>query len=435
MTAALLVCALATAMGWPVARLFEPGSLARAGLAFFIGCGELGLILSILGFLPGGWARAPLAAAILLTAAASLVLTRRLRSEPDVMPAPGKGSMLALLGLAPVAGHALFATAAPLFESDFIENWGLKGRMFFEHGGIDWGFLARGSMEHNHPDYPILVPLLFDAVAIVGGGWNDRAIGLLFTAFAVAFLAVAEARLRQDHPGEGAIVGLAVVALTPLALTPWIGMGDGPLAALLAASALYLRDGLRRDSGRSFAAGAILLGLAALTKNEGMAAIGAAALAVLIASPRRGRDLARLWPAALLASLWIAPKIVLGLSTDLARGPVLQRAMERIADPVPLFEALWLYAAGRPFLWIGIALGVAVAFRHLVTAERFLLVLVAAQAGIYLGAYLVSPHDLAWHVRWSWERLVSHLTLPLAFAVLSGALWTVGGGGRRVNPA
>jgi len=36
----------------------------------------------------------------------------------------------------------------------------------------------------------------------------------------------------------------------------------------------------------------------------------------------------------------------------------------------------------------------------------------------YIGAYLATPFDLAWHVTWSWERLVAHLTPALTYVVL-----------------
>ena len=40
------------------------------------------------------------------------------------------------------------------------------------------------------------------------------------------------------------------------------------------------------------------------------------------------------------------------------------------------------------------------------------------QFACYLGAYLATPFDVAWHVTWSWERLVAHLTPALTYAVL-----------------
>ena len=76
-------------------------------------------------------------------------------------------------------GYALYATLAPLWEWDFWAIWGLKARVFLEAGGIDWHFLESRWNAFAHPDYPLLVPLNFDFVALINGGWSDRWLGLL----------------------------------------------------------------------------------------------------------------------------------------------------------------------------------------------------------------------------------------------------------------
>ena len=52
------------------------------------------------------------------------------------------------------------------------------------------------------------------------------------------------------------------------------------------------------------------------------------------------------------------------------------------------------------------------------TRERFVLVALLIQFGCYVAAYVASPFDIAWHVTWSWERLVAHLTPALTYVVL-----------------
>jgi len=49
-----------------------------------------------------------------------------------------------LLTLLTLAGFTLYATVAEPAEIDFIASWGLKGRIFALHGGIDWSFLDIG---------------------------------------------------------------------------------------------------------------------------------------------------------------------------------------------------------------------------------------------------------------------------------------------------
>jgi hypothetical protein len=57
--------------------------------------------------------------------------------------------------------------------------------------------------------------------------------------------------------------------------------------------------------------------------------------------------------------------------------------------------------------------------RAAVTRERFLLVSLLVQTCFFLAAYIVTPHDVTWHVRWSWERIVSQITLPLGFVAIA----------------
>ncbi len=58
-----------------------------------------------------------------------------------------------------------------------------------------------------------------------------------------------------------------------------------------------------------------------------------------------------------------------------------------------------------------------VSFRVL-REEAFALLWIGIQFAFYVAAYLATESDVAWQVRWSWERLVSHLTPALAFIAI-----------------
>ena len=73
---------------------------------------------------------------------------------------------------------------------------------------------------------------------------------------------------------------------------------------------------------------------------------------------------------------------------------------------------------GKPLFWIALAAGIVIASRMLVTRERFVIVALLIQFACYVGAYVASPYDIAWHVTYSWERLVAHLTPALTYVVL-----------------
>jgi hypothetical protein len=436
MIGVLTVIALSIFIGYPLAcwKGVEPSRSGRIGLGFLLGSGIVSLLVYFLGSVPGGWNRLTLLLVLVVFGATAWIAIRPWRANDGSLapPPPSKGSAILLVGAILVAGHALFATAASPIEVDFIENWGLKAKVFWYAGGIDWRWLAEDTLFQNHADYPLLVPMILDAAAIAGGEWNPQALGLFFTAFAVAILLVSEAALRTAHPRRTVAVPLGVLALAPLALTPWIGLGEGPLIAYLGAAAILLDRGRDGVSPGVTVMASVLFGFAALTKNEGMTLIVAAAAALAVAGAPR--LILRLWPAVALALVWVIPRMFFGLVTDLTEGDPVSRMAAQIGSPGELVASLARYAVGKPILWIGITAAFALLGTVIVRREKIRLTIVAVQAGFYVLAYLASPHDISWHVRWSWERLVSHLAFLLAFAVVSGVLVWMDSAGSDAEP-
>ncbi|HEX9985426.1 MAG TPA: hypothetical protein VGF69_19370 [Thermoanaerobaculia bacterium] len=452
MIATLTVIALAIALGWPIATRLDPERqwTARAGEAFLFGAGVLWAITLLLDVTGLGWARVTLAIAVVVALAvvrfplsavrAALHDDRRAAEHGKRTTENGKRttdngqrpaengqrffaiqhstfniqhsrfSLLDLLTLIPIAGYTLLATAAAPWEFDYLTDFGLKARQFFEQGGIDWTYL-RGH-EHVvsfHPDYPLLLPLLFADVSIVAGEWTDHWLGLFNVAFGVALILV----LRAEVARERHQAALATFILAPLALSPWIGLADGPLTAYITAAVLAIRRG-------AVTTGAVLLGLAASTKNEGLSMIVAAALAMLVAG--RARELVRLWPAVAIPLPWLVLRGVHGLANDLASGSVGERLTNMLAKPRLFLSTLAKYPAGKRWLWLGIAVAFVLRGRAILTRDRFAVTAALLQFVFYLGAYLTTPHDLEWHIQWSWDRLVSHLAPLFAFVATSALL-------------
>ena len=136
-------------------------------------------------------------------------------------------------------GYAFYATLAPPWEWDFWVIWGMKARVFLEHGGIDWRFLESPWNAYVHPDYPLLVPLNFDFVGLINRGWDDRWLGLLFVAWAMALLLIVrDLAARESTPTGAALVTLAAATI---AVNRYVGMAEGPLIAFGGAGVLYIR--------------------------------------------------------------------------------------------------------------------------------------------------------------------------------------------------
>jgi hypothetical protein len=373
---------------------------SRAGEGLLIG---IAICAATLAILP--WQRWIVISAILLIAGMTFV---RRAAEPAAVQPASRRRYDAILLLLLILGYAIYATIAPPPEYDFLTNWGFKGKAFFEVRAIDWQLLGRGIDRNVHPDYPLLLPLTYDFIAVLRNGWNDAHLGIVHVAFAAALLLVIYERAAEDTRSRLAAAFIAI-ALIPFAATPWIGLAEGPFIAYGTAALLLIRRG-------ETTLGAILVGLAASTKNEGLTLIAAAVIGLLCAA--RKRDIVRLWPAVVIPLPWLVARSLHRLPTDIAAGDVVTRIVEHARHPAALIAALSSVSLGKPLYWIALAIGIAIASRALVARERFVLIALLVQFASYLGAYLATPFDVTWHVTWSWERIVAHLTPALTYVVL-----------------
>jgi hypothetical protein len=400
-----MIVLLLLAAGAPIARsrdLFR--WLAES---FLLGAGVGFALLLVESLLHIPWTRAGVMLPLIAFAAAGIVARRHaLRvTVPRV-------HWLDLVTLVLIAGYARFATMAPTPEYDFIGIWGVKAKEFFVARGIDWTWLANPFNAFAHVDYPLLVPLTFDLQAIVSSAWPDRWLGVINVAFGVATLLMLRGFLDEEIAARW-VSALATIALAWTALSPWIGLAEGALVAYGTSGLLLIRRG-------DVARGAVMLGLAASCKNEGLTLIAAAAIALWSI-----RGLWRFWPAVAISAPWLIQRAAHHLETDLTSGPILPRVMEHLSDPAPMLRAMFVYSLGKPLFWSGILLAMLLGLRSL-RRERFLAVAIAVQLAFFVAAYLVTPHDVTWHVRWSWERIVTQLAAAMGFlavVVLAPALY------------
>jgi hypothetical protein len=367
-------------------------ALAAAGLPFTLTAVTLGLLIPSALCLP------------------------RLRRLPPMAP-EGPASRFHPLDAATgflVGCFAFYATLAPPWEWDFWAIWGLKARVFLGAGTIDWRFLESRFNDYAHPDYPLLLPLNYLYAGLVGGGWDDRWLGLYSVAFGLALLLVVRQHAGAElRPWAAAAVAFGVAFFAFGGLI--VGLAEGPLVAFATASLLAVRRAVHKDADpRLLRHGALLLGGAALCKNEGATWLLAVGIALVLTRPRL---LPRLWPAAAVAAPWWLLASRHTLSNDLVRGAPLARALERLESPAAFLRILADALPDRPS-WLMMLAALVVVGRGALRRERFALLAVLAQLAAFLAAYLVTPLDLGWHVAHSWPRLSRQLAAPLACVIL-----------------
>jgi len=330
--------------------------------------------------------------------------------------APYSGLALALAGAAAagIAVYALQACAEPLWSTDFLAIWGLKGKTIHSTGGVPGRLFRDPALAWSHPEYPLFVPLLMAAFSAATGGWNDEALGLLFVLGQIAaVLVVAGYCRRRGGPRAGALAAVLVAFWYPLYRAFETGLAEIPFALSLVLLATAAAD-------ESPARSALAALLCVATKQEGTA------FALLVAgtlAPRRGAS-----RSSRRAALAIAAVTALhGGALLFARGALHDRdftfaalAPSRAGELVGRLGrvARALVTTGTPAELFALACLAGIFLLTRRTREDFLLIALAAQVGIYLGACALSAYDPAWQLRSAFFRIAA--TLGPALAVVVG---------------
>lgn len=393
-------------IGVAAALLIEPSITRRRllGTAYLLGTGICAFLLLALSLLGIAWSPIAFIVVFNVVAIALWVVILRRRLSP-LAPRSSPFMAIDLVTALVVIAHAAYALMVAGDEWDFWAIWGLKGRVFFENRGIDWAFLQHPYNEFAHPDYPLLLPLHYASAALIEGAWSERPIGLFTTFFGAALLLIVRDLFEEEIGPRAA--SFATLAVASMSLAP-VGMADTPMIAFGTAGLLSIRRG-------SFGTGSVLLGLAAFTKNEGVALIVAAVMALLLT--RGWRAALRIWPALLVAAPWLIIRATLNLQTDVFAGSVTERLAGAAARLAQLLPALAEFPPHPVAFWIAIAIALILCARAL-EQERFVLAALVLQLAIYLAVYIVSPRDLRWHVATSWSRLMQHTAVGFAFVTL-----------------
>jgi len=405
---------LALASGWGFSRLVPgaqglPTRLVRAVVLSMIVTGGWMALLDLVGVpwtletLAAGWLPGLLLAAV----------PRLPRGSPAVPSLAGWSSPWSLLATAGVATRAFAVAAVPAFGWDFRYIWGLKARVFAAAGAHDLGWLLQPVHTFAHPAYPPLWPDLL-AAGIVGGapagsiaaGWGAvLAIGLGAACWRLA---------RPAGQPQAALAALAG-AWFPTLLAPGISYSGSaePLAALLFAAALLEIEMTAEGAGSWTLLAAALAGLA-LTKNEGsvLALLFLACFLHRLDWRRRSWVFVAAFTPFALWQLTVTAAGIPRLETALDPARALSRA---VALPGAALSVM------TPVLFLEILGAVLVLTAPRSDGSRPLKLLLALWLTALGAAYLVSPHDLHWHLGTSLQRVLA-IPLPGLLALLLGSV-------------
>jgi hypothetical protein len=336
------------------------------------------------------------------------------------------GLVVVLVGTIAVYYLITFARIAPHGDYDAQAIWNLRARFMYRSGNA-WEAAFSPLINRNfHMDYPLLIP------TSVVGGWNTlggevlRVPAVLSILFLLGMAGVLYSTIALLRSGSQAAIAALVLLATPgLLIFSAFQTADIPLTYFFLAAASLLVLAVNENNRSLFFLSGMMAGLSAWTKNEGIPFI---ALLLVFAVFVFGLRQARLHILSLLAGMAFPVltifvfKSLISVHNDLFTNNGLPEIIGKILDPTRYLQILThltgelVHLGNWPIsiLAILIAYGWIVGLRtpkHFV--EKALWIVPASQLLIYLFVYVVTPHDLRWHMNYSMSRLLIHL-FPLS---------------------
>jgi hypothetical protein len=421
---------------WPAQRPWAFHLLFRACLAAGLGLGvascDFYLWLILFGSAQPLY---PLVEMAVLSSLAALLLWRLLRHRR--VPAPDRPgdaeemasfvrvlpwAFLALLALS-LVNFGLLVGKSPHGLWDAWAIWNTRARFLFR-GGTFW--TDAFSPHTAHANYPLLL------AATVARGWvyldqdstlYPALVGLVFTYASVGLLVASVALLRS--PGQGYLAGMVLLGTAFFVEHGGAQYADVPLSFFILATMVLLTCHDRFTPGGSglLVLAGLAAGLAAWTKNEGLLFLACVPLARLAVVPRLGwkayaGQLLRIGLGVLPVGLVLVYfKTQHALANDLISGQDQESTLARLLDPARYQEIGSAFVTTLTASFSGPLLCLALLFLCLGIVDRrhnraslapCLLALGLMLAGYFL-VYLVTPHDLRWHLTNSLDRLLLQL--------------------------
>ncbi len=364
---------------------------------------------------------------------------------------PGALEIVLLALIASQAAYVLFySQLLPIMGWDAWAIWHLKARAFFFDGAVTGGFLTDPTYHFSHPDYPLLVPLAATWVYTAAGAVDEVAARMLHPLLLLALLGSFHVLTSKASSPRHALVFTALLATTPIVILhsggvfgqfghltggDYVGYADLALSAcfLVSGSAMFL---YAAGADRSLLLLAILFAaLGAWTKNEGLPFALMIFLMAGFHAPRRLMTRPALGAIVVVTAVFVLPwtlfKSGLGLGGDFPLGPSIDALSSNLERVPIIFNAMARGLFGFTDLfgltWLLYLVSIAANAKGFVTRSCLSVnLLIVGQLGCYALVFVVTPHDVNWHLATALERLVLHL-LPLALfatAVNSAAFLT-----------
>jgi len=329
------------------------------------------------------------------------------------------GAATALVLFQALALIVVLASRQPHGWWDAWTMWNHKA-LWFTLARSSWGqVLLDPAFAQLHPDYPLALPLAIARLWLYTGGIPTIVPETVSVAsgFATMLLVCGGASLLRG-PVAGSVAAASFLIVPSFVVQSGWQCADVPLSGLFAATVVAIASGMSRSGTRNwFVLAGTCAGAGLWMKNEGVLFAVAAAIAIgLLSAGRRRQNLAAFVLGAVpFIAVVVTMKLGFAGANDLFSTPTPSSIWQRIVDPARHLQILgFIRTMARAMVnptGMLLLLGyVAVGGWH---SDRrpglaALLITALSTAGFY-GIFLITPHDLDWHLDTAAPRLVIQL--------------------------
>ncbi|MFA4982360.1 MAG: glycosyltransferase family 39 protein [Candidatus Omnitrophota bacterium] len=419
------------ALSWSNLKIM--GSLEIVFLSFPIGISVITLQMFILAIFGKGWSLFNMALPwvfLLLVNLAVFFMRKRRPAEPQAARSALDFVEKALICgiILQVIWVTLKAFALPIEAPDAIAIYALKAKAFYLKGGMDHDILKNVTFKDSHQDYPLLLPLAECWIYRALGNLNDFLAKALFPIFFLSATGIFYSMLKRFIKRRGSLLFTFMLASVPqFTVFGTNAYADLPLTCYYTASLLYLFLWMKEKETPYLLLSALMSFSAAWTKNEGsmLLVINILILAIFLA-----RDKMRFVKKAISLSVYLAVVIVLLLpwisfkNSMALESDIVNKATITPSNVGANLGRVWpiLYEYQKHLFgpkrwniaWISVLVVFILKIRNVFRDEIGYIAFAAILciAG-YTFIYIVTPHDLGWHLSTSASRLMLHV-LPVS---------------------
>jgi hypothetical protein len=433
---AMLVGSLVIHLVWPNRRPMALLFKMSLGIGLGLGMGSM-LYFAILLVAPNR-VNMVLLQVLLAGALAAVIFMRDRGPGWNIFRVPAfsalQWALLAAAGIALIFLGLTFVSLSVSRPQGAFDAWSIWDRAarFIYRDPENWqATLSPELYWGSHPDYPLLVPL--------NVAWAWQALGtetqrvpmmqgglLTLASIGVMFASVGLTRTI----GQAGLAALVLMGTPILVLMGAAMIADVPLTFFILASSVLVFIALVEQSPGLLASAGFMAGLAGWTKNEGLLFIVISPVALVLFQRKSSWRFILYYAAGLVIPLALILyfKSIAASSDLFADGG--SGILHKIMDPsrywiiLKTFGEKGLSFGGWPFsILVGLSLYALIMRGETPPGSR--------QAGLTVGGiillqllgygaiYVLTPHDLEWHLVTSLTRLILHIFPTIVFLVFS----------------